>query len=44
MGRTFGEIESECRLIGSEIVDMKNELLGQVLLAPPDDPPDARIH
>lgn len=41
---TFGEVEGEGRLVGSKIVDMKDELIGQVLFTPPNHPTYASIH
>lgn len=40
---TFGEIEGEGWLIRSKIVDMEDELIRQIFLAPPDDPPDSGV-
>lgn len=39
----FREVESECRLICSKIVNMENELFGQIVLPPPDDPTDTCV-
>lgn len=41
---TFGEVESECGLIRSKIVNVEDKLIGQVLLVPPHDPPDTGVH
>jgi len=40
---TFGEVEGEGGLVGAEVVDVEDELLRQVLLGPPDAPPDAGV-
>lgn len=41
---TPGEVEGDGCLVASQVVDMKDNGLGQVLLAPPDDPSQARVH
>lgn len=43
LGRPFGEIEGDGRLISAEVVDIEDQLLGQVFRRPPDDPTYARI-
>lgn len=40
---TFGEVESEGGLIGAEVIDVEDELFGEVGLAPPDDPPNSGV-
>ena len=40
---TFGEVEREGGLVGAEVVDVEDEVLGQVLLAAPDAPADAGV-
>jgi len=38
------EIEGDRGLVASQVVDMEHDRLRQVLLAPPDDPAQARVH
>ena len=40
---TFGKVEGKGGLIGTEIVNMENEFLWQVLLASPDNPTNTSI-
>ena len=40
----FGEVEGEGRLIGTKIVDIKDEFLGKILGRPPDNPSDAWVN
>ena len=40
---TFGEIESECGLISSKVVNVENKFFRQVVLAPPDNPTNSSI-
>jgi hypothetical protein len=35
--------ERECWLVGAEVVDVEDEVVGEVLLAPPDHPSDAGV-
>ncbi len=41
---TLGEIKSESGLLCSKVVDMEHKLFRKVVLAAPDDPPNASIH
>lgn len=41
---TPGEVEGDRGLVASQVVDMEDNGLRQVLLAPPDDPAQARVH
>ena len=43
LGRAFGEVEGEGGLVGAEVVNVENELLGEVLWGAPDDPAYAGI-
>jgi hypothetical protein len=38
LGSTLGEIESEGGLVGTEVIDVEDELLGEVFRGTPDDP------
>lgn len=38
LGSTLGEVQSEGGLVGAEVVDVEDELLGEVLGVTPDDP------
>ncbi len=40
---SLGEVESEGRLVGTEVVDVEDELLGEILGGAPDDPADAGV-
>ena len=40
---TFGEVERDSWLVCAEVVDVEDELLGEVLLVSPDHPPDAGV-
>ena len=40
----FAEVEGEGSLIGAEVVNVEDELLGEVLGATPDDPADTGIN
>lgn len=40
---TFGKIEGEGWLIRPKIVNMEDELIRQIFLAPPDDPSDSGV-
>lgn len=40
---TLGEVEGEGGLVGAEVVDVEDELLGEVLGSPPDDPADTGV-
>jgi hypothetical protein len=39
----FGEVKCEGGLVGAEVVDVEDELVGQVLLVAPDAPADAGV-
>lgn len=39
----FAEVEGEGSLIGAEVVDVEDELLGQELGAPPHNPTNTRV-
>lgn len=41
---TPGEVEGDRCLVASQVVDMEDDRLWQVLLAPPDDPAQAGVH
>lgn len=41
--RTLREVERERSLIGTEIVDVKNQFLGKILGFTPDNPANARV-
>lgn len=43
MGGTLGEVQSETSLVGSEIIDVEDQLLGQVLGRAPDDPTNTGV-
>lgn len=43
LGGALGEVESEGGLVGTEVVDIEDELLGEELGVAPDDPADAGI-
>ena len=43
LGRAFREVEGEGGLVGAEVVNVENELLGEVLWGAPDDPASAGI-
>lgn len=40
---TFREIESEGRLVCAKVVDMKNEVLRQVIFGPPNNPTNSGV-
>jgi hypothetical protein len=40
----FAEVEGEGSLVGAEVVDVEDELLGEVLGATPDDPADTGVN
>jgi hypothetical protein len=44
LGSTTGEVEGKRRLISTEIVDVEDELLRQVLGVTPHDPADTGIN
>lgn len=44
LGGAFGEVEGEGGLVGAEVVDVEDELLGEVFWGTPDDPPDTGIY
>ncbi len=43
LGGALGEVESKGRLLGAEVVDVEDEVLGEVLARAPDGPADARV-
>jgi hypothetical protein len=43
LGGTLGEVEGEGRLVGSEVVDVEDELLGEVFGGSPDDPANTGV-
>ena len=44
LGSTAGEVESKGSLVRSEVVDVEDELFGEVLGVAPNRPTDTRIH
>lgn len=43
LGGTFGEVEGEGGLVGTEVVDVEDELLGEVFGSTPDNPADSWV-
>ena len=43
LGGAFGEVECEGGLICTEVVDVEDELFGEIFRGTPDDPSNTRI-
>lgn len=43
LGGTLGEVEGEGGLLGAEVVDVEDEVLGEVLVGAPDDPANTGV-
>jgi hypothetical protein len=43
VGGALGEVEREGGLAGAEVVDVEDEVLGEVFVGAPDDPADAGV-
>jgi hypothetical protein len=43
LGGALGEVERKGGLLGAEIVDVEDEVLGEVFVRAPDDPADAGV-
>lgn len=43
LGRALGEVEGEGGLLGAEVVDVEDEVLGEVVAGAPDGPADAGV-